>query len=323
MAADRQTAIGAFVLGGIVLGLGAIVLFGNIRLWSTTTRAAVVFEGSISGLSIGAPVTFRGVRVGAVDGIVIQYDAKAQTALIPVTLQLEPDRVRVVDEAVAQTRLDLPTLIARGLRAELNTQSFVTGQSVINLDFNSEAPAVLHPGVVRLTEIPTQPSTIQRVTQQLTDLPLRELVENAIATLESVRKLSERLDIDLPPLVASVRTTSDGAGRTMDVAAQAINRLQDSLNSTLDNIKQLTANADQRLGDRSADLHAFLTSANQTVLQTRAVLNELKSFTSDRGTARANLEATLRDLAATAASLRGFASDVERNPQLLLTGRRP
>jgi paraquat-inducible protein B len=58
-------------------------------------------------------------------------------------------------------------------------------------------------------------------------------------------------------------------------------------------------------------------------VQTRDVLNELKSLTSDRGTARANLEATLRDLAATAASLRGFASDVERNPQLLLTGRRP
>jgi paraquat-inducible protein B len=323
MAADRQTAIGAFVLGGIVLGLGAIVLFGNIRLWSPTTRAAVVFEGSISGLSIGAPVTFRGVRVGAVDGIVIQYDAKAQTALIPVTLQLEPDRVRVVDEAVAQAGLDLPTLIARGLRAELNTQSFVTGQSVINLDFNPGSPAVLHPGVVRLTEIPTQQSTIQRVTQQLTDLPLRELVENAIATLESVRKLSERLDTDLPPLVASVRTTSDGAGRTMDAAAQAINRLQDSLNATLDNIKQLTVNADQRLGERSADLRAFLTSANQTVLQTHDTLDQLKSLTSDRGTARANLEATLRDLAATAASLRGFASDVERNPQLLLTGRRP
>jgi len=36
-----------------------------------------------------------------------------------------------------------------------------------------------------------------------------------------------------------------------------------------------------------------------------------------------NLEAALRDLAASAASLRGFSNDVEHNPQLLLTGRRP
>jgi paraquat-inducible protein B len=320
---DRQTAIGAFVLGGIVLGLGAIVLFGNFRLWSPTTRAAVVFEGSISGLSIGAPVTFRGVRVGAVNGIVIQYDSRARTALIPVTLQLEPGRVRVSDEAVTQAALNLPDLIARGLRAELNTQSFVTGQSVINLDFNPGSPAVLHPSASSLTEIPIQQSTIQRVTQQLTDLPLRDLVENAIVTLDSVRKLAERLDTDLPPLIASVRATSDGAARTADAATQAINGLQGNLNTTLDQIAQLTVNADRRLGERSADLHAFLTSANQTVLQTRDVLNQLKSLTSDRGTTRTNLEATLRDLAATAASLRGFAGDVERNPQLLLTGRRP
>jgi paraquat-inducible protein B len=48
----------------------------------------------------------------------------------------------------------------------------------------------------------------------------------------------------------------------------------------------------------------------------------MRSLTSNRGEARANFEATLRDLAASAASLRGFASDVEHNPQLLLTGRR-
>jgi paraquat-inducible protein B len=49
----------------------------------------------------------------------------------------------------------------------------------------------------------------------------------------------------------------------------------------------------------------------------------LKGLTSERAASRANLESTLRDLAAAAASLRGFANDVEHNPQLLLTGRRP
>jgi paraquat-inducible protein B len=320
---DRQTAIGAFVLGGIVLGLGAIVFFGNLRLLSPTTRAAVVFEGSISSLSVGAPVTFRGVRIGVVESIVIRFDAKEQKALIPVTLRLEPDRVQVSDQPPGQKGLDLSALVSRGLRAELNTQSLVTGQSTVDLDFSPETPAVLHSGLTGLVEIPTRPSTIQRVAQQLSELPLRELAENAIATLESVRKLSESLNADLPPLVASLRTTADGTARTVEAATRTIDRLQDSLTSTLDHITQLTANADRRLGERSADLHVFLNSANQTVLQTRAVLNELRSLTAERAPARANLEATLRDLAATAASLRGFASDVERNPQLLLTGRRP
>jgi paraquat-inducible protein B len=323
MAADRQTTIGAFVLGGLLLALGAIIFFGNFRLFHPTRRAAVVFEGSISGLSVGAPVNFRGVRVGAVDSISIQFDAKTRTAYIPVTVQLEPERVRVSNDAGAEIKVDLPILISRGLRAELNTQSFVTGQAEINLDFNPASPAVLHPNVTNLTEIPTQQSTIQRVRQQLTELPLRELVENAIQTLESVRGVSDKLNVNLPPLFASLKTTSDNATRVVDVATQTLERLQNDLASTLGRINKLADNADLRLNQRSAELQTLLLSTNQTVLQTRAVLNNLNSLTSDRGNARANLEASLRDLAATAASLRGFASDVERNPQLLLMGRRP
>jgi len=323
MAADRQTTIGAFVLGGLVLALGAIIFFGNFRLLHPTRRAAVVFEGSISGLSVGAPVNFRGVRVGAVDSIMIQFDAKTRTAYIPVTMQLEPERIRVSNDSDVETRLDLPILISRGLRAELNTQSFVTGQAEINLDFNPASPAVLHPNVINLIEIPTQPSTMQRVRQELTELPLRELVDNAIKTLESVRNVSDKLNVDLPPLFASLKTTSDGAAHAVDVAAQTIAGLRNDLDSTLGRVNKLVDNADLRLNQRSSELQTLLVSTNQTVLQTRDVLNSLKSLTSDRGPARANLEATLRDLAAAAASLRGFASDVERNPQLLLTGRRP
>lgn len=84
--AEKQTVIGAFVFGGLVLAIGAVVLFGNFRLLSPTARAAVVFQGSISGLSVGAPVTFRGVRVGAVESIVLQFDPQSRAAYIPVTI---------------------------------------------------------------------------------------------------------------------------------------------------------------------------------------------------------------------------------------------
>lgn len=69
--ANKETAVGAFVIGGVALGMAALVFFGNFNIFSSTKQAVVVFQGSTSGLSIGAPVTFRGVRVGAVDGISI------------------------------------------------------------------------------------------------------------------------------------------------------------------------------------------------------------------------------------------------------------
>ncbi len=322
--AEKQTTIGVFVFGGLVLAIGAIVLFGNFRLFSPTVRAAVVFQGSISGLSVGAPVTFRGVRVGAVESIVLQFDPQSHTAYIPVTVQLEPDRVRVMgDDSNARRVLDLSALAVRGLRAELNTQSFVTGQSQIDLDFDQSAPAVMHPNVTSLPEIPTRLSTIQRVQKQLSQLPLEDLVTNADGALQSMRALSERLDKDLPPLLTSLRATSDGSARTAEAATKAITDLQNHLDDTLTRVTAFVANSDQQLSQRGADLHTLLASSTQTVQQARETLNDLKSLTSSRGETRANLDATLRDLAASAASLRGFANDVEHNPQLLLTGRRP
>jgi paraquat-inducible protein B len=95
------------------------------------------------------------------------------------------------------------------------------------------------------------------------------------------------------------------------------------LDTTLTSINTLATNSDQQLTQRSADLHALIASTQQTVLQTDELVKDLKNVTSSRGETRTNIDSTLRDLAAAAASLRGFASDVEHNPQLLLTGRRP
>ena len=324
MILDRQTAIGAFVFGGFILTLGAIILFGNFRLFNPTVRAAVVFQGSVSGLSVGAPVTFRGVRVGAVEGILLQFDPQTQAAYIPVTVQLEPERVRVAgDDSATRKTLELPSLVARGLRAQLITQSFVTGQSQIDLDFDPSSSPVLHPNITSLPEIPTRLSTVQRVQEELSQLPLAELVGNAKGALQSMHDLSERLDHDLPPLIASLQTTSERSTRAVDITADAITDLRGRLDDTLTHVTQFIATGDQQMSQRGADLHALLTSFNQTIQQAHEMLNDLKSLTSSRGASRANLNSTLRDLAAAAASLRGFSNDVEHNPQLLLTGRRP
>jgi phospholipid/cholesterol/gamma-HCH transport system substrate-binding protein len=319
---NRQTVVGAFVLGGIVLGLAAIVLFGNLNLFNPSVRAAIVFRDSIAGLSVGAPVTFRGVRVGAVESIGIEFDPKTNVAYIPLTVRLEPGPA-LITRNPGDTNLDLAALITRGLRAELNVQSFVTGQSQIDLDFDPSSAPVLHPDIASLPEIPTRQSTLQRAREQLSQLPLRELANNANVTLQSLRGLAEKLDHDLPPLVDSLKGTSDQSAQTVAAAGQAIRDLQGRLDTTLGVIGQTAGTADQQLNQRGAELHTLLTASNQTMLQVRELLGDLKGMTSDRAASRANLEATLRDLAAAAASLRGFANDVEHNPQLLLTGRKP
>lgn len=321
MSAGRQTAVGAFVLGGVALAVGAIVFFGKFNFFNPAIPAAVVFQDSIAGLSVGSSVTFRGVPVGSVEAIAIQFDPRTNNALIPVTIRIEPDRAKV-GQPNGTAALDLPDLIKRGLRAELNIQSFVTGQSQIDLDFDPTSEPVLHKEATKLPEIPTRQSTIQKAKQQLSELPLRELADNTNATLASLRTLSEKLDEDLPPLVDSLKNTSDRFARTAETANELIKALQNRLDTTLSDISRVSVTANGQLNDRGAELRALLAASNQTMVQARDLLGDLRSLTSNRSADRANIDSTLRDIAAAAASLRGFASDVERNPQLLLTGRR-
>ena len=322
VARDRQTTIGAFVFGGLVLALAAIVLFGNFRPFTPVTRAAVIFQGSISGLSVGAPVTFRGVRVGAVQAITLRYDVPSNTAYIPVTIDLDPERVRMTGQAADTRRPDVPALVQRGLRAELNIQSFVTGQSEIDLDFAPSVPTVLHPNVTDLPEIPTRLSTIQRVQQRLSELPLNELVTHADGAVQSIHDLADKLGSTLPPLVTGLSDRSEELSRTIAAATKAITDLQGRLGDTLDRFAQLAVAGGQQVSQRGDELRLLLASSAQAMQEARAALSDARGLLSSRAGARANLEATMRDLAAAAASLRGFASDVERNPQLLLTGRR-
>ncbi len=322
MKADRQTAVGAFVLGGVALALAAIVLFGRFNFLNPSIRAAIVFQDSIKGLSVGAPVTFRGVRVGAVESIGIEFDPKTKVAYIPVTVKLEPGHALITQPKSDET-VRLPDLISRGLRAELNVQSFVTGQSQIDLDFDPASAPILHASITDLPEIPTRQSTLQRATEQLSQLPLRELTDNTAATLESLRGLAEKLDQDLPPLVNSLQRTADRSADAADNAGQAIKTVQSRLDVTLSAIDQAAASGNRQLDQRGAELHTLLSASNQTMVQVRDLVSSLKSLTAEHAGSRTNIESTLRDLAAAAAALRGFASDVEHDPQLLLTGRRP
>lgn len=320
--AGRATAIGAFVLGGAVIAVAAVILFGKLNLFSPTSKVAIVFQNSISGLTVGAPVTFRGVRVGSVESIAVEFDPRTQTAYIPVVLQLESRRVVVIGDPHGDVP-DLSHLVGVGLRAQLNTQSFVTGQSEIDLEFDPATPAVLHPNITKLPEIPTQRSAIQKVTEQLSELPLRELVDNAAATLHSLRAVSEKLDHALPALIDSLKATSDRTAGAVTSAGQGLAEVQARLDGTLGDISKLANAANLQLGERGPELHRMLVSSNQTVLEARALLAGLKGLTSERGADRANIDSALRDLATTAAALRGLATDVEHNPQLLLTGRKP
>ena len=150
-------AIGVFVLGALALLVAALAIFGGGRVFGPKETFVMFFEDDVGGLQVGAPVTFRGVRVGTVTDVRIRYDTDHQSVSIPVYVQLDRRQVVVAGERGWEQTSEM---IKRGLRAQLKMQSFVTGQVAVDLDFQPRTPARLVGIINNYPEIPTVRSSI-------------------------------------------------------------------------------------------------------------------------------------------------------------------
>ncbi|MGH8260501.1 MAG: MlaD family protein [Steroidobacteraceae bacterium] len=321
MSNARLAVIGLFVVCGVALAVFTIISFGDVHPFHHGQSADIVFSGSVSGLEVGAPVTFRGVPVGKVSAITIEYDPKPRQAYVRVQVMLQEDRVASFTNS-AGPRPSMARWVAAGLKAQLVPMSLISGQSEINLDFIPSEPASLHPEITDQPEIPAARGTSGPVAQQLSKLDLEKLAQDADLTLRSVQRLTGLLSRTLPPFLQSATRSSIKAGQALDAAKGTMNQLVARVSATLSSVNRLTTMGTRQLDGRGADLHALLVSSNQAVLQARDALRNVRGMTDIQSPARANLEETLRDLSAASASLRGATADIEQDPALLLRGRR-
>ncbi|NGZ06323.1 MAG: MCE family protein [Magnetococcales bacterium] len=266
------------------------------------------FKGSVRGLSVGAPVEFRGIQVGRVTDIRLEYDFAATTFRIPVLVQIEPERVSEISASGHKTQREdspqefLQSLVQRGLRAQLKTGSYLTGQLFVELDLHPATPLTLVGSQDnRYPELPTIPTSLDTITASVTgflekiqSLPLegisKELHEtlkgtnraaNAPETLETIRaaaaalheakNLLKHLNLQIDPLATGVRGASEAA------------------TATLKQIEETLIKVDGLIGPK-APLHYGMVEA-------------------------------VRELATAARSVRSFIDLLERKPESLLFGK--
>jgi paraquat-inducible protein B len=313
MSATKPIVVGGFVLGGLVLGIVAILLFGGTRLFATRFHV-VVFNNSVSGLDVGSPVTFRGVSIGKVEGMKVQVNALDHTGVIPVYLALDPDRISWTNGTLRSGRMDLQDAVNAGLRAQLNSQSLVTGLLSVNLDFHPGAPAIPTHASEGVFEIPTIASDMQDLEDELRGVNLRELADNMRQTLASMRRVLDEMQGKIGPLADSLQTT-------LETTTASMHAVQIDATRTLDHIDQLAVESRRQIATNGNDLDQVLRSAERTATQAEKLVASLNDMTSARSPLRGDLQSSLRDLAASASSLRTFTHNLERNPMGTLLER--
>ena len=316
-------AIGVFVLGALALLVGAVVIFGGGKVFVPKETFVMFFEDDVGGLQVGAPVTFRGVRVGSVTGVSIRYDTDNLTVTIPVYVQIDRRQVTVTG---TRTWEEAGEMIKRGLRAQLKVQSFVTGQVAIDLDFQPSAPMRLVGAINNYPEIPTVRSSISQLRATFSDLveeirklPLDELIREVTVTSQNMATLLSHVDTlvqdtnvhvnksfeEVPGLVKDARQTMS----ELNSAARDISKLSRDLNKNVPEITQGTAQAVARL--------------NKTLEQAQVSLAALHDAVGDRSPLQYQMTQALTEITAAASSMRVLAEYLQQNPGVLLSGKGP
>jgi paraquat-inducible protein B len=185
------------------------------------------FDGSVRGLTPGAPVEFRGIQIGKVTDVRIEIDTKQQVIRIPVKILVQPDRLTLKGPRPTEEYGMIKDLIRRGLRAKLQSGNLITGALLVDLDFYpNEPPAELILGGV-YPEIPTLPTdleqikrSVNQILEKVAALPLEGLVDDTRSMVKSVNQLVS--NPELIETTKSLRRTADALEGTVKQADKTL-----------------------------------------------------------------------------------------------------
>lgn len=336
----NKTLIGGFVVGAAALLFVAVLIFGSGKFLRDKNRFVMFFDGSVKGLNQGSPVLFRGVNVGSVTAVKLLANPATATITIPVYVEVDRDRFEFVGEQKSKSLSpseSLKRLIEKGLRAQLEMQSFVTGQLVVALDFRPETPIKFRGEHVSLPEVPTIPSTMQALAKSLEKLPIHDLVEKATSALDGLTKTVNSPEVgetlhkanlalaDLRALLKNldsrVEPLSTRADQTLESFGNLARNADAGLKNTIGDARALLKETDERFIPISKKLELALDQANAALVQVRSTFSGLKHSTGPDSTMINRLGGTLDELSGAARSIRILADYLEAHPEALVRGK--
>jgi len=321
--------IGTFVVVALMLAVGGILWLSGSHLFEKEVKAVIYFQGGVAGLYKGAPVTFRGVPLGQVDSIGLEFDPKTRTARIPVYVRLSTDVVTIRGRKDAgQSLPNLQSAVRDGLRAKLVSQSLVTGQKSIELNVVPHTPVVPQvPGA--MLEIPAMADRFDGIEGQLAELPLRDVVQELRSTMTALRTTLATANGTLvtasATLVAAGHDVGDvgiQARKTMVVASTALLHVQDNADSALTSVTRLADNANGTVTAIQPDLLRALSGARDAAESARLAMSRVAELTAPDAPLRSDLNGAVADLAQATRGLRDWSDLLQEQPNAIIFGRR-
>lgn len=305
--------IGAFVVGAVALAVAAVAVLGSGGLFDETWELISYFDGSVAGLGVGSPVKIRGVQIGQVRDVRLGVPGGAvQTAedfRIPVIYEIDQDLLVKHGARRELNAATLDSLVAAGLRARLELESFVTGRKYIELDLMPDSEATLQGGEgLPYHEIPTTntgldqlQASIRNLVETISRLPVDSLVMALTGTARNAELLLSDPELaraieEMPRTLASISAAAAGA-------------------------RDLTVGMDSSLVPIQEELVVTAREATAALQSLQETLEAMRTSVKWDGAIGTALRESMEESAATMRALRALAEALEKEPGSLIRGR--
>jgi len=321
--------IGIFICVGLALGVIAVLLFSSVKWFTKTRKYILYFDASVLGLNPGAPVKFRGVTIGFVREVLIHHNQSERDRAMPVIIEVDQSVLKkkndsAVDLSDEQT---FRRMITNGMRGSIEAQSLVTGLLYVELEFQPRAPPPeYHQQLQEFLEIPTRQTKIQLLIENIADIDFKQL-------MSQMSTLAGNLQTNLGAL--NMTEINDGLTNLLvklnqlvrsDDLTNAIISLHKTLDKLSARIDPLAEQAEGLLGDaRKAvvDAREAIGDAKKSLAHFDDTLRSAQDVIAPQASLRRELGATMQDISEAARSITTLADFLNRNPNALISGRKP
>ena len=305
-----SVSVGLFVILIIAMTV-TLVLFLNTDGFSRNVvqRYQILFDTSIKGLSVGAPVTLRGVKIGEVMDIKTQIYHEHMKVLNVVTVDMYPDAIS--EQGGGSNNNVLGQLMSQGLSAQIGLQSLLTGMLYIEVDFSDNEP-VMQPVNTAYPQIPTVPNDLEEFIERFESINLAEMGNRLNEVLGNVARLTgdDRLN-KLIDDVGSAFVSMEKMSVTMSEDMAGIRKEFASMSSDASEVTQLLRAelpvASRQLTETMKQLQQTMDVAAQNLAPDSPLMYQLNQSSKDIGRAFRAVEE--------------LANVLQRQPDAILFGR--
>jgi len=313
----KSFAIGAFIVGAFLLVFIALLFFSGGQFFSPKERIIMYFDGSVQGLQVGAPIKLKGVVLGEVSDIQINFQTDNKPLVTAVTADIVMKRIinkgsRISDDFFTES-------INKGLRAQLNFQSFLTGLLYVELDFFPDSPAYLYNIQDSLIEIPTVATDFEEISKNLQELNVKGLV----SSLDSLAKQFNTIVASgsIEKTLQSINNAANSVEKNADSFGKDIDEMNATLSATSAELNQLLKTLNQQAPEITQNLNTNLVKLQQSLDQFTLAAGNISHTFSEDAPLTNQLNQTLKDISNSARAFRSLSETLEQQPEAVWRGK--